>query len=68
MVSNSLLKQVKTVGGVQLASHSMLNQDGLWQLLQQEPQPLSLNHLLSRIQADNHIQEDDQTILSLEVL
>ncbi|ABA20286.1 Response regulator receiver (CheY) and GAF modulated Serine phosphatase [Trichormus variabilis ATCC 29413] len=68
MVSNSLFETVKTVGGVQPATHSMLNQDGLWQLLQKEPQPLSLNHLLSRIQADNHVQEDDQTILSLEVL
>jgi serine phosphatase RsbU (regulator of sigma subunit)/CheY-like chemotaxis protein len=46
---------------------SMLHLDGLWQLLQQETQPLSLNQLLARIQADNNIQEDDQTILSLEV-
>ena len=46
----------------------MLNQQGLWQLLQTEPQPLSLNHLLARIQADNQVQEDDQTILSLEVI
>lgn len=46
---------------------SMLHLDGLWQLLQQETQPLSLNKLLARIQTDNHIQEDDQTILSLEV-
>jgi serine phosphatase RsbU (regulator of sigma subunit) len=68
MVSNKLLSPVKTVGGGQPASHSMLNQDGLWQLLQKEPKPLSLNHLLARIQADNHVQDDDQTILSLEVL
>ncbi len=47
---------------------SMLNLEGLWQFLQEESQPLSLKHLLNRIQADNHIQEDDQTILSLEVL
>ncbi|MEM7552667.1 MAG: SpoIIE family protein phosphatase [Cyanobacteria bacterium P01_A01_bin.84] len=49
-------------------SKLMLNQEGLWELLQQEPQPLSLDHLLSRIQTENDIQEDDQTILSLEVL
>ncbi|WP_392435668.1 SpoIIE family protein phosphatase [Chlorogloeopsis fritschii PCC 9212] len=54
--------------GIKLSQRSMLNQDGLWQLLQQETQPLSLNSLLARIQADNHVQEDDQTILSLEVL
>lgn len=47
---------------------SMLNQEGLWQLIQEQPQPLSLEKLLNRIQADNHVQEDDQTILSLEVL
>ncbi|HEY9802293.1 MAG TPA: SpoIIE family protein phosphatase [Leptolyngbyaceae cyanobacterium] len=67
-VSTTLINSVKTGGGGQSVSHSMLNQDGLWQLLQQEPQPLSLNHLLARIQADNQVQEDDQTILSLEVL
>ena len=56
-------------GGKQIVnSHSMLNLEGLWQLLQMEPQPLSLKHLLARIQAENHIQEDDQTILSLEIL
>lgn len=45
---------------------SMLNQEGLWELLKQQ-QPLSLEHLLARIQAENQVQEDDQTILSLEV-
>ena len=48
--------------------NTMLHQEGLWNLLQSEPQPLCLNHLLARIQADNLVQEDDQTILSLEVL
>ncbi|MDF5714351.1 MAG: SpoIIE family protein phosphatase [Rhizonema sp. NSF051] len=58
----------KSVDNAQLENHSMLNIEGLWQLLQREAQPLSLNHLLTRIQADNQVQEDDQTILSLEVL
>ena len=49
-------------------SRSMLRQEGLWQLLLQEPQPLNLNNLLARIQGHNQVQEDDQTILSLEVL
>ncbi|WGV27541.1 SpoIIE family protein phosphatase [Halotia branconii] len=62
-VSNKLFKAEKAEG-----SRSMLNQEGLWQLLQEELKPLSLNNLLARIQEDNHIQEDDQTILSLEVL
>jgi serine phosphatase RsbU (regulator of sigma subunit)/FixJ family two-component response regulator len=68
MVSNNLLPSEKTDDGIQPLSRSMLNQDGLWKLLQQEPKPLSLSHLLARIQADNLVQEDDQTILSLEVL
>ncbi|MBE9051074.1 SpoIIE family protein phosphatase [Nostocales cyanobacterium LEGE 11386] len=68
MVSNKLLDPGKPEGSLQSMNRSMLNQEGLWQLLQKEPQPLSLNNLLARIQADNHVQEDDQTILSLEVL
>lgn len=46
----------------------MLRQEGLWRLVQQQPQPLCLEKLLAHIQADSDIQEDDQTILSLEVL
>lgn len=68
MVLNQTQLNKKTVDGTQPASHSMLNQEGLWQLLKSEPKPLSLNHLLARIQADNNVQEDDQTILSLEVV
>ncbi len=52
----------------QQACRSMLNQEGLWEILQKEPNPLNLNHLLARIQAHNSVQDDDQTILSLEVL
>ncbi|MCG6138163.1 MAG: SpoIIE family protein phosphatase [Nostoc sp. LLA-1] len=68
VVSNELLEWEKYEGSLQPIGRSMLNQEGLWQLLQTEPQPFSLNHLITRIQADNHVQEDDQTILSLEVL
>jgi serine phosphatase RsbU (regulator of sigma subunit)/FixJ family two-component response regulator len=68
MVSNNLDSTPKTVSGVEPVDRSMLNQDGLWYLLQQEEKPLSLNHLVARIQADNQVQEDDQTILSLEIL
>lgn len=59
---------VNSEAGVQPVNRSMLNHEGLWQLLKEEPQPLNLNHLLARIQADSQEQEDDQTILSLEVL
>lgn len=47
---------------------AMLQQEGLWELLQQEPSPLDLSHLLDRVRGDSQEQEDDQTILSLEVL
>jgi serine phosphatase RsbU (regulator of sigma subunit) len=50
-------------------SSSMLGTLGLWQLVLQEPAPFNLTNLLTRIRAcTNNIQEDDQTILSLEVL
>ncbi len=47
---------------------AMLQQSGLWQLIVQKRSPLDLKELLSTIQAQTQIQEDDQTILSLEVL
>ncbi|MGL5081343.1 MAG: SpoIIE family protein phosphatase [Microcoleaceae cyanobacterium] len=46
----------------------LLHQQGLWQLLCQQPDSLDLDQLLSAIRAHNPVQEDDQTILSLEVL
>lgn len=50
-------------------SSSMLGTLGLWQLVLQESAPFNLTNLLTRIRAcTNNIQEDDQTILSLEVL
>ncbi|OLP17269.1 fused response regulator/phosphatase [Leptolyngbya sp. 'hensonii'] len=54
-------------GNGQITS-AMLQQAGLWQLLKQEPSPLLLANILTKIQAHNQVQEDDQTILSLEVL
>jgi len=53
-------------GGEQ--TRSMLQQEGLWQLLIEEPGSFNLDNLLVHIRADNPVQEDDQTILSLEVL
>ncbi|MEC4814766.1 MAG: SpoIIE family protein phosphatase [Scytonema sp. PMC 1069.18] len=67
-VMNPTSTTVKAEGSTQPVNRSMLNHEGLWQLLTEEPIPLNLDHLLARIQADNQVQEDDQTILSLEVL
>lgn len=47
---------------------SMLKQDGLWQLLTQERGELNLANILAHVQSYNRVQEDDQTILSLEIL
>ncbi len=53
---------------VQPNSSSMLQQTGLWQLLLRQQPPIDLHNLLAQIQDYNPIQEDDQTLLSLEVL
>ncbi|KST63362.1 SpoIIE family protein phosphatase [Mastigocoleus testarum] len=67
-VASKTVDPSQEVVGTQTSTKLMLNQEGLWQLLKQEKQPLSLDSLLARIQAENRVQEDDQTILSLEVL
>lgn len=51
------------------AQNGMLNQDGLWHLILKEDQGFELTSLLKRFREyTNEIQEDDQTMLSLEVL
>ncbi|MGB3294549.1 MAG: SpoIIE family protein phosphatase [Phormidesmis sp.] len=45
----------------------MLNQEGLWDFLQQQPAELNLDALLAYVRLSEGEQEDDQTILSLEV-
>lgn len=61
-VSNGQSKTVDNATG-----SSMLNQEGLWHFLQQQPAELNLDTLLAYIQSPEGEQEDDQTILSLEV-
>ncbi|MCU0546680.1 MAG: SpoIIE family protein phosphatase [Oscillatoriaceae cyanobacterium Prado104] len=68
LTSDGITEASVTVGAGGQETRSMLQQEGLWQLLIQEPGSLNLDNLLARIRADNPIQEDDQTILSLEVL
>lgn len=46
----------------------MLQQEGLWKILSQEPDLLDLNHILAQIRAHSDTQDDDQTILALEIL
>jgi len=46
----------------------MLQQEGLWALLQAQKFPFELADLLECVRSQSQEQEDDQTILSLEVL
>ncbi|NEO88297.1 MAG: fused response regulator/phosphatase, partial [Spirulina sp. SIO3F2] len=52
-----------------LLKGQMLNQEGLWQLIVQGSAPFNIEELLQRFRdCTNQEQEDDQTLLSLEVL
>ena len=59
---------VKSVDDDGQEQHVMLQQEGLWELLRSEAYPFSLTRLLDRVRGDSTEQDDDQTILSLEVL
>ena len=50
------------------AAIGMLKQIGLWRLIQRQPLPLDLDTLLRAIQGNRTEQEDDQTVLLLEVM
>jgi serine phosphatase RsbU (regulator of sigma subunit)/FixJ family two-component response regulator len=50
------------------SARAMLQQEGLWQLLKGQTDSLNLESLLASIREQNPVQEDDQTILSLEVM
>ena len=65
-ITEATVVQEATDGGE--ATRVMLQQEGLWKLLKQHKSQLDLNSLLAHIRANNQVQEDDQTILSLEVL
>lgn len=55
-------------GNASNASSTFLQQDGLWQILRQNPDSFDLQNLLAQIRAQTTAQDDDQTMLSLEVL
>ncbi len=52
----------------ELDQSSIMNQEGLWAFLQEQPAELDLDRLLSYINRAEGEQEDDQTLLSLEVI
>ncbi|MEB3282781.1 MAG: SpoIIE family protein phosphatase [Lyngbya sp.] len=55
-------------GSDESPTRTMLHQDGLWKLIMQQRGPFNLEDLLASVRESNSIQEDDQTILALEVL
>lgn len=67
-ITEAIVSDETLAPGQQSSARSMLQQSGLWKLLIQQQGELSLTHLLSKIRAHHKVQEDDQTILSLEVL
>jgi serine phosphatase RsbU (regulator of sigma subunit) len=69
LTSDGITEATVTTPAIEARSgSSMLQQAGLWQLLIQQQGGLNLGDLLARIQSCAPIQEDDQTILCLEVL
>ncbi len=68
-VTRSMVNKSNGAADETIQASSMLNQQGLWQLLLQESDPLNLDELLKHLgEYTNKVQEDDQTILSLEVM
>lgn len=67
LVSDGLTEATVQVNP-QTGQRTMLRQAGLWQLIQQQPSPLDLDKLLKHIQVGCLEQEDDQTVLLLEVM
>jgi serine phosphatase RsbU (regulator of sigma subunit)/CheY-like chemotaxis protein len=67
-ITEAIVSDETLAPGQQSPVRSMLQQSGLWKLLIQQQGELSLTHLLNKIRAHHKVQEDDQTILSLEVL
>lgn len=68
-ITEATVKEAMNNSSSEPCTGSMLGASGLWQLLLQEPVPFDLTHLLACIrERTTNVQEDDQTILSLEVL
>lgn len=67
-ITEATVRPDKAISRSMDTAGAMLRQTGLWKLLRQAGECLDLKLLLAQIQAHNAIQEDDQTILSLEVL
>ena len=69
IVSDGITEATVTETALQQERNTMLNQEGLWQLILKDPSHFDLHELLSRFEASTYTeQEDDQTVISLEVM
>ncbi|MEM6423547.1 MAG: SpoIIE family protein phosphatase [Cyanobacteria bacterium P01_H01_bin.119] len=68
LITSDGITEASVAEGSQPDSTQMLQQAGLWELLKQQTQVLDLDKLLTQLEAFHAEQEDDQTILALEVL
>ena len=69
ITSDGITEATVTKPELRQERNDMLNQEGLWHLIQQNPERFDLYELLDRFNQSTHTeQEDDQTIISLEVM
>ncbi|MGK7889347.1 MAG: SpoIIE family protein phosphatase [Leptolyngbyaceae cyanobacterium] len=76
LISTALLAQAVDPASPLPSSHplgssdefTMLRQSGLWQLLLQAKGQLNLDNILDILKIGHNLQEDDQTLLSMEIL
>ena len=68
LLASDGLTEIRVADYSETGVTAMLKQAGLWRLLQAQPSPLDLDNLLTAIQAGSVAQEDDQTVLSLEIV
>lgn len=69
ITSDGITEATVTEESLLQGHNRMLNQEGLWRLICQDPDRFDLHELLSRFASSTYTeQEDDQTIISLEVL
>ncbi|OKH19016.1 SpoIIE family protein phosphatase [[Limnothrix rosea] IAM M-220] len=69
ITSDGITEATVTKPELRQERNNMLNQEGLWRLIQQNPEHFDLYELLERFNESTYTeQEDDQTIISLEVM
>lgn len=68
LTSDGITEATVAVDSTTGKDSTMLQQSGLWQLLHRQQGAFDLSKILSYVQAYSNTQDDDQTLLALEVL